>query len=976
MAAGVVPFDTTGLPPGAGFGPTVGLGGDTTAAISGTTTGFETAAETRTGELGEVAARKTGPLTVGQSLGPRYHIIKLLGVGGMGAVYQAWDAELGVAVALKVIRTDRRLGTVSAEAEKRFKTELLLARQVTHKHVVRIHDINEIDGIKYITMPYVQGDDLATLLRREGKLPIGRAMRLARQIADGLRAAHEAGVVHRDLKPPNIMIGGKGHDEQALIMDFGISASVDEHTSGAIVGTLEYMSPEQGTGKTVDARSDMYAFGVILYEMLTGPRPRPPTGPERVAQMRQRFEAGLPPIRTLDEAIPEPLAQVITRCLERDPSARYQTTEEMCEALAALDDAGELIPIPARISKRMMAALALVVVALLIGTYMLTRRAILPVKQHDPVSVLIADFQNTTGDPTFDRTLEPMLRRALEGAGFINAIDRTGVAGAFAVPAPAKLDDVAARELAVKQGVGVVLAGFVQPRGGGGYTVSVKATESISGKQIAEASARASSKDQVLGAATKLMAGVRRALGDETSESAQLFAMTSVSVTSLDVVKYYAAAREAASNGRFEESRQNALKAVELDPKLGIGYQLAAVASNNLKDTPTAEQYIKQALRYLDSMTERERYATRAFSYRLSGDYQQCVKENRELIARYSADVAAHNQLALCSTYLRDLPTAVNEMRRAVEILPNRVLYRGNLAVYSDYASDFRGGEKEARAVRQPVVYPLLALAFAQLGQGRVNEAADTYQQLSKVNALGASFATSGLGDLAIYEGRFADAVRILEEAVRDDLAAKNPDRAARKFASLAYVQMARGQKAAAVAAVEKVLANSKAVQTRFLAARTFVELGELVKARPLIDGLAAERFVEPRAYAKILEGEAALKNGKASDAVSALSEANKLLDTWIGRFELGRAYFAAGEFLQADSEFDNCLKRRGEALSLFLDEWATYGYLPAVYYYQGRVREELKTERFADSYRQYLDIRGNSSDDPLVPEVHRRAGL
>src|SRR5438445_1089264 len=179
VAAGVIQIDTTGLPPGSTFGATIGATGDVMT-IDPAATG------TGTGELGEVAARKTGPLIVGQAFGPRYHIIKLLGVGGMGAVYQAWDAELAVAVAVKLIRTDRRRGSVSAEAEKRFKTELLLARQVTHKHVVRIHDLGEIDGIKYITMPYVQGDDLGTLLRREGKLPVPRAMRLARQIAGGL----------------------------------------------------------------------------------------------------------------------------------------------------------------------------------------------------------------------------------------------------------------------------------------------------------------------------------------------------------------------------------------------------------------------------------------------------------------------------------------------------------------------------------------------------------------------------------------------------------------------------------------------------------------------------------------------------------------------------------------------------------------------------------------------------------------------
>src|SRR4051794_28361982 len=235
LATGVLSLDTTGLPPGATRVP--GL------ASTDAITSHEGAAAS--------LPRRAGPLHVGQSFGPRYHIIKLLGAGGMGAVYQAWDAELSVAVALKVIRPDARRGRASAEAEKRFKTELLLARQVTHKHVVRIHDLGEIDGIKYITMPYVQGDDLGTLLRRESRLPVPRVMRFARQIAGGLQAAHEAGVVHRDLKPPNIMIGGAGDDEQALIMDFGISSSVDENTAGTIVGTLEYMSPEQGTGKAV-----------------------------------------------------------------------------------------------------------------------------------------------------------------------------------------------------------------------------------------------------------------------------------------------------------------------------------------------------------------------------------------------------------------------------------------------------------------------------------------------------------------------------------------------------------------------------------------------------------------------------------------------------------------------------------------------------------------------------------------------------
>src|SRR5256886_4490262 len=282
--------------------------GDSTAS-GGSTAGRESGLSTSAPLTRTSSAKRVGvALAPGQAFGPRYHIIKLLGIGGMGAVYQAWDAELSVAVALKVIRTDAQKGA-SSEAENRLKQELLLARQVTHKHVVRIHDIGELDGIKYITMPYIQGHDLATALRCDGKLPVAHALRFARQIAAGLQAAHEAGVVHRDLKPANIMISGSGDDRQALITDFGISASTDQATSGSVLGTLEYMAPEQATGGAVDGRADIYAFGLILYEMLTGPRLVAAATPQtRVDAMKQRFKEGLVPIPSLDGSIPAPLA--------------------------------------------------------------------------------------------------------------------------------------------------------------------------------------------------------------------------------------------------------------------------------------------------------------------------------------------------------------------------------------------------------------------------------------------------------------------------------------------------------------------------------------------------------------------------------------------------------------------------------------------------------------------------------------------
>jgi tetratricopeptide (TPR) repeat protein len=268
-----------------------------------------------------------------------------------------------------------------------------------------------------------------------------------------------------------------------------------------------------------------------------------------------------------------------------------------------------------------------------------------------------------------------------------------------------------------------------------------------------------------------------------------------------------------------------------------------------------------------------------------------------------------------------------------------------------------------------------LNLGEALLGQGKLSDAADSYHGLEKFGSRGASMAGSALADLALYQGQLSEAVRLLEQGANADLQAKTLENASNKFAALAHAELLRGQNRAAVASAEKALANGQTPQVRFLAGRVFVETGEAAQAKKMADSLAKESQAEPQAYGKIIEGKLALKQGDSRLAVKDITDANNLLDTWIGRFELGRAYLEAGQFPEADSEFDRCIKRRGEALELFMDNTVTYGYLPYVYYYQGRVRQGLKTPAFADSYRSYLSIRGQSTEDPLVAEVHRRLG-
>ena len=357
-----------------------------------------------------------GPFQAGQQVGPRYTILKLLGVGGMGAVYQAFDHELGVAVAIKVIRPAAQSdATAAKDLELRFKRELVLARQVTHKNVVRIHDLGEIDGIKYLTMPFVEGETLAQLLERVGSLPVTDALPWARQIAQGLAAAHEKGVVHRDLKPENIMIekpspqseiagGHPGGD--ALIMDFGIARSVEhgatQTAAGSVIGTLN--TAPNGVGGKIDQRVDIYAG---LDTTCVG-RHRLAKKESAMTELIERLSSSPPSPRSLKPEIPEALDRLVMKCLAPKANDRFASTADLVKALDGLTlDGHEFIPAdtsmtstiliqkPARPMWQLIAA-GLLLVSLAGGAgWLISNRAPSgPPAEKEPISVLIADFNN------------------------------------------------------------------------------------------------------------------------------------------------------------------------------------------------------------------------------------------------------------------------------------------------------------------------------------------------------------------------------------------------------------------------------------------------------------------------------------------------------------------------------------------------------------------------------------------------------
>jgi serine/threonine protein kinase/tetratricopeptide (TPR) repeat protein len=923
------------------------------------------------------------PLQAGERLGA-FEILTLIGSGGMGEVYRARDTKLNRDVAIKTLPAG-----VATDPERlaRFQLEAQVLASLNHPNIAHIYGVEDSRDVHALVMELVDGPTLAERIA-QGPIPLDDTLAMVAQIAHAIEAAHAQDVIHRDLKPANIKVRSDG---TVKVLDFGLAkalapgpptassglsqlptiASPGVTQVGMVLGTAAYMSPEQARGRAAGKPADVWAFGCVLFEMLTGVSA---FAGETMSDTIAKTLGQEPDWKALPGSTPGKVRDVLRRCLRKEQQHRFQ---DIKDARLALEQAGTTRSRWQRSAATSIAAAALML-AIVLGSRWLPQKPSAPPTAHPPVTILIADFENRTNDSTFDRTVEPVLRISLENATFISAYDRTRINGTLGVRPPDRLDQRAALELAVKQGVNTVLSGSIEKEGDG-YILSATATQTVTGSRIASATGRAATKDQIIQAAATVAATIRNALGDDTSDSTRLFNATTLSTTSLEVVRYYALAQEAGSSGKFEDALRLASRTVELDPKFGVGYQLLAVASQNMERHDDAVRYINEALRHLDGMTERERLTTRGMFFRLTGDYGQCEKEYKALSTRYPTDVIGYNQRALCLAQLRRMAEAVAEVRRAVELLPKRTIFRINLALYAGLAGEFQMAEREARTALEQDGnrgWGLLALGAAQEGQGLLKEAADSYVQLRKAGGRWASDADGALGELAMYEGRFAEASRIFTEGAAADVSVMNPDRAAGKLAVLGYLEFLRGRNQPAIAAIEKSLANSNEPGIRFTAARTLVLVGRTDRARSLMDGLASETQAESRAYGKIIEANLALRDKNTREAVRLLGEANDLLDIWIGHFDLGLAYLEDGKFAQADSEFDQCIKRRGEALSLFGDTQPAFGYFPHVHYHQGRAREGLKTVGFAESYRRYLEIRATPGEDPLLPDVRRRAGL
>jgi tetratricopeptide (TPR) repeat protein len=602
-----------------------------------------------------------------------------------------------------------------------------------------------------------------------------------------------------------------------------------------------------------------------------------------------------------------------------------------------------------------------------------------PATAHEPISVLIADFENRTGDSVFEGSLEQSLALGIEGASFVTSYRReTARRVATEIRQGAdRLDQTTARLVAVREGVKLLLAGSIGARSSG-YEITIRGVKPADGDVLFTSNESARDKADVLKAMSTLAGRVRTELGDATPETSAVSQET-FTASSLEALRAYSEA-QALSRGHDAEAIERYRTATRFDPNFGRAYAGWAISASRLGRKDEAAAQWKKALALLGRMTPRERYRTLGGYYLdFTRDYDQAIENYTTLVRMFPADEAGHSNLALASFYKRDFKSAFEEGRRALEMYPADLRFRNNLALYAMYAGDFTTATAEARRVlaRDSAFHTAyLPLAIGSLEKGDLNGAIGAYESMARTGPSGASLSALGRADVALYRGSLDEAEKLLTEGITEDERAGNRPALARKYTALTEAYVAAGRKGEAARAATRALEFNDSDAVLVPAALALLDTGAESAAVDIARQLSGRIPPSSRAYAHLVSGRIVLSHGQPAAAIAEYRTGLSIADVWLLRRELGIAYVLTGQEQSpaALAELEACLKRRGEAMAAFLDDVPTARYLPPVHYWLGRAQEGVGLKPAAlESYKGFLNLRPGSAHDPITDDARRR---
>ena len=625
------------------------------------------------------------PLAPGTLLGP-YEILGRIGSGGMGAVYKARDTRLDRIVAIKVAHE---------EFSGRFEREARAVAALNHPHICTLFDV----GPNYLVMEFVDGQPLMR------QLSPGEAVRVGIQIADALDTAHRRGIVHRDLKPANIMITP---DSQVKILDFGIAA-FDETAGrepgdmptqdlaltnpGSAIGTVAYMSPEQARGEKVDARTDLWSFGVVLYELVTGVRPFPDgTTALTFDGVLNRTPA---PVRELVPEISPELESIIVKALEKDRDIRYQTAADMRADLKRLERTSSLTayssavtaPIAAvrppqpRLGKiiAIIAASVMVVVAAVV--FFLQRAQARQLTDQD--TIVLADFSNSTGDLLFDGTLREALAVQLEQSPFLKIMDDGPMRRDLQLmghSATDRITNAAAREICQRENEKATIGGSIASFGRN-YAITLEAVNCRTGETLAREQKEADDKEHVLRALSSAATDIRKRLGESLATVQKLDKpLDLVTTTSLEALQSFALGRTQANQGSQIAAVPYFRHATELDPDFAMAWEWMGILYRNAGEMRSAVEYFTKAYGLMGRVSERERLAISGrYHLFVTGELDKAIGDLQLTSQTYPREAQAHNNLGSLYVQQGDFERALPEYEAALRLDPDTSIYSGNL---------------------------------------------------------------------------------------------------------------------------------------------------------------------------------------------------------------------------------------------------------------------------------------------------------